>query len=394
MKSSEKMVAIAFDLNFRHAAEIFSGVSDYVTDARLDWQLVPLNFGFESKLMELAASGQLRGAIGTFVSDGWLSGLIEKGVAAINMFNFSKIESIPNVGPDDTATGEAAAAHLIAQGAQRFAFFGADGVYYTRLREAGFKAGLKSADYIKLRPGLLLADQIEQLPPDGGLLGVFCSNDRTAREFILEAQRQGLHCGQDILVVGVDNDPSESIFAGTGISSFKQPIRETGYKAAKALHELLDHGHLTSALKLKTPAQLVPRESSLASGRARIAQQAANLLHEHLANPELEMEQIARSVGVSRRVLELAMSEQLHTSPYQQLSKARLDLAKKLLKTTKLPIMEVGNRSGYPEPHHFSAWFKKQAGISPKKYRETSRQLTDALPRISLTLEHTSKTTH
>ena len=62
------MVAIAFDLNFRHAAEIFSGVSDYVAEARLDWQLMPLNFGFEVRLMELAKSGQLAGAIGTFVS--------------------------------------------------------------------------------------------------------------------------------------------------------------------------------------------------------------------------------------------------------------------------------------------------------------------------------------
>jgi DNA-binding LacI/PurR family transcriptional regulator len=113
MKTVEKMVAIAFDLNFRHAAEIFSGVSDYVAEAHLDWQLMPLNFGFEARLMELARSGQLAGALGTFVSDGWLEGLTEAGVPAINMFNFSKIGIIPNIGPDDYATGEAAAAHLI-----------------------------------------------------------------------------------------------------------------------------------------------------------------------------------------------------------------------------------------------------------------------------------------
>ena len=293
------MVAIAFGLNFRHAAEIFSGVSDYVAEARLDWQLMPLNFGFEGRLMELAKSGQLAGAIGTFVSDGWVAGLTDLGVPAVNMFNFSQINSIPNVGPDDEAIGRAAAAHLLAQRAKRFAFFGADGVHYTRLREAGFKSELPSStDIIELRPGPLLADQIEAIDPDDGLLGVFCSNDLCAREFILEAQRQGLQCGRDILVVGVDNDPTESIFAGIGISSFKQPIRETGYKAAQALHELLTQGHLSSNLTLQTSAQLIARESSLAKGRARIAQQAANLLRENLANSELEMEHIAQSVGV------------------------------------------------------------------------------------------------
>lgn len=377
MNSSEKMVAIAFDLNFRHAAEIFSGVSDYIAEARLDWRLMPLNFGFEVRLMELANSGQLAGVIGTFVSDGWVKGLTDLSVPAVNMFNFSQINSIPNVGPDDETTGRAAATHLLAQKAKRFAFFGADGVYYTRLREAGFRAGLPSStNIIELRPGPLLADQIEAIDPDGGLLGVFCSNDRCAREFILEAQRQGLQCGRDILVVGVDNDPSESIFAGIGISSFKQPIRQTGYKSAQALHELLTQGHLSSDLTLQTPATLIARASSLATGRARIAQQAANLLHDNLANPELEMEQIAQSVGVSRRVLELAFKEQLHTSPYQHLSKARLELAQQLLKTTKLPIMEVGVRCGYPEPHHFSAWFKKQTGMAPKTYRDDAGQPT------------------
>jgi AraC-like DNA-binding protein len=31
--------------------------------------------------------------------------------------------------------------------------------------------------------------------------------------------------------------------------------------------------------------------------------------------------------------------------------------------------MEVGRRSGYPEPHHFSAWFKKHCACSPKAFR-------------------------
>jgi LacI family transcriptional regulator len=373
MRANKQLVAIAFDLNFRHAAEIFSGVSDYVTEARLDWQLMPLNFGFEVRLMKLAKSGQLAGAIGTFVSDGWIADLLDQGVAAVNMFNFSEINSIPNIGPDDYAIGEAAAAHLIAQRAKRFAFFGADGVYYSRLREAGFRAGLPDAtNMIELRSGSLLADQIEAIDRDGGLLGVFCSNDLSAREFILEAQRQGLQCGRDILVVGVDNDPSESIFAGIGISSFKQPIRETGYKSAQALHELLTQGKLSSDLKLQTSTKLIARESSLPKGRARVAQQAANLLHEHLADGELDMETIAQNIGVSRRVLEIAVKEQLGTSPYQLISKARLHRAQQLLKTTKLPIMEVGTRCGYPEPHHFSAWFKKQAGVAPKNYRGVS----------------------
>lgn len=372
MKPREKTIAIAFDLNFRHAAEIFSGASDYLVEARLDWQLMPLNFGFEARLMDLARSGQLAGALGTFVSDRWVEGLLETGVPAINMFNFSRIEIIPNVGPDDFATGQAAAAHLRAQAARKFAFLGADGVYYTRLREAGFKAGLGGMDYVELRPGPSLPDQLEALKDEPELIGIFCSNDLCARELITLARQKNRHCGRDLLVVGVDNDPSESIFAGIGISSFKQPIRETGYLAAQALHEWLTHGHVRTERHLLSPGQLIPRESSLASNRARTGQQAAHYLKENLSDPNLDMASLARRVGVSRRSLELAIHEQFKTSPYQMLAKARLDAAQKLLRTSRLPIMEVGTRCGYPEAHHFSAWFKKQCGLAPKVYRETA----------------------
>ncbi|MDQ8193565.1 substrate-binding domain-containing protein [Coraliomargarita sp. SDUM461004] len=381
MKTREQTVAIAFDLNFRHAAEIFSGASDYLAEMHLDWQLMPLNFGFETRLMELARSGQLAGALGTFVSDGWVEGLRRAGVPAINMFNFSKIESLPTVGPDDYATGLAAATHLRVQGAQSYAFLGADGVYYTRLREAGFKAGLALAlpnatghtnaqECIQLRPGPTLGDQLEQLKGRAELIGIFCSNDLSARELITLARQKDIHCGKDILVLGVDNDPSESIFAGIGISSFKQPIRETGYMAARALHQTIQQEKPPSHLQLTTPSQLIPRASSLASNRARIAQLAANTIRENLANSELDAASLAQRIGVSRRSLELATQEQFNTSPYQMLSQARLQLAQQLLRSTRLPIMEVGIRCGYPEAHHFSAWFKQRCQIAPKVYRE------------------------
>jgi LacI family transcriptional regulator len=371
MRTTGNTVAIAFDLNFRHAAEIFRGASDYLAEAYLDWQLMPLNFGFESRLMELAQSGQLTGALGTFVSDRWVEGLLKTGVPSINMFNFSKIEAVPNVGPDDFSTGQAAATHLRAQAARKFAFFGADGVHYTYLRETGFQSGLDGDDYIKLRPGPTLTEQLEALKHESELIGVFCSNDLCARELIILARQKGMHCGKDLLVVGVDNDPSESIFAGIGISSFKQPIRETGYLAAQALHEILTHGHVRKEIRLLSPGQLIPRESSLVSKRARIGQQAATYLKEHLSDPNLDVASLARRVGVSRRSLELAIHEQFKTSPYQMLAKARVSFAQKLLRTTRLPIMEVGDRCGYPEAHHFSAWFKKQCGLAPKAYRET-----------------------
>ena len=375
LKKAKKTIAIAFDLNLRHASEIFSGVSDYITESQIDWQLMPLNFGFEARLVELARSGKLTGAIGTFVSDQWVKGLLNLDVPAINMFNFSKIEVIPSVGPDEFATGKAAASHLRTQAVETFAFFRADGVHYTRLREAGFESGLEGVDYIKLCPGPSLPCQLKAIKSQTGTVGVFCSNDLAARELIIIARQQGVKCGKDLLVVGVGNDPSESIFAGIGISSFKQPIRETGYFAAQALHDWLRLGQQGTKQEILLPGQLIPRESSLASNRARTGQQAAQYIKEHLSDSNLDAASLARQVGVSRRSLELATNEQFKTSPYQMIAKIRFDAAVKLLCSTRVPVMEVGARCGYPEAHHFSAWFKNKCGFAPKTYRDNNMKL-------------------
>ena len=367
----EKMVAIAFDLNFQHATEIFSGAADYVRTAGLDWRLLPLNFGFEETLMHLADSGELSGAIGTFVSDGWIAGLVERQVAAVNLFQFSKIESIPSLSVDNFELGLQAAHHLTQQGARSFLFYGSDRVYYTQERQAGYRAALPSDQFHELRPGPNLGEQLQALADLPRPLGVLCSSDRLARKLIQEARTLGLNCGKDLLVVGIDNDPSESIFARVGISSFKLPSREIGHLACQYLHSILE-GHPPPEQNIP-PAELIPRESSLPSGPARLAQRAANFLQENISLPELEVEGLAHHVGCSRRSLELAFKQQFKTSPYRMLSQLRLKLAQQLLQTTRHPIMEVGRRCGYPEPHHFSAWFKKQSGIAPREFRVADR---------------------
>jgi DNA-binding LacI/PurR family transcriptional regulator len=370
MAQNATRIAIAFDSNFRHAASIFRGVADYLSDHQLDWRLIPLQIGFEAKLYELAQSQQLAGAIGTFVSDNWLSGLQQHRVQAVNLFNFSKITSIPTVTIHDFALGQLAAKHLLRQGARSFAFYGSDSIHFTQLRLEGFKTKIpKEAihlwDSSKIFSENLSACSYSTKAP----LGIFCNNDRLAREIILEANKHQLRCGRDLLVLGVDNDPSESIFAGLEISSFELPVHACGYRAAKILHAQLRNKTLPSGPHHPGKLRLLPRESTLPSNRARLTQRAQQIISDHLADPELDAASLARRAGASRRALELALHSQLQTSPFRLITQARIHQARQLLRSTRLPIMEVGRRSGYPEPHHFSAWFKKHCACSPKAFR-------------------------
>ena len=175
--------------------------------------------------------------------------------------------------------------------------------------------------------------------------------------------------------MGVDNDPAESIFAGIEISSFDLPIYDCGRRAAEILHQQLLGKHPPEIMHHPGEIKLLGRQSSLASSRARVAQKASDIINESLSDFELDAAALARRTGVSRRTLELALQSQFKTSPYRLIAKKRLERAKSLLLSTQLPVMEVGRLCGYPEPHHFSTWFKNNTNTSPKGLRTMTRSV-------------------
>jgi len=368
-----KIIAVAFDLNQQQSAELFAGVSDYAREKDLDWQILPLSFGFEARLMELADSGKLDGVIGTFVSDAWVKTFVDAGIPAVNVFNFSDIVTIPSVSLDDYQIGIEAAAHLEQQGATEFAFWGSDGIHSTRMRAKGF-AQQAPGETIEFGPNSMISARLKERTDRNKRLGVFCASDNLARRFITEANTAGYRILKDYLIVGVDNDPAESIFAGVEISSFALPVKAIGRTAAIKLEERLETPALTPEKVTIPNHRLYIRASSLPSPGALTAQRARQHLESNLSNPELSVESLATIIGSSRRSLELHFKQQFNTSPYQFITQLRLSQAERLLRETSFPIMEIGRRCGYPEPHHFSVWFKKLNGVSPKHFRKSIQQ--------------------
>lgn len=62
-------------------------------------------------------------------------------------------------------------------------------------------------------------------------------------------------------------------------------------------------------------------------------------------------------------------SEVFGESPYQYISKIRVDHAKRLLITSKLSINDICERVGYTSVGSFSLLFRKKTGMSPTQYR-------------------------
>lgn len=63
--------------------------------------------------------------------------------------------------------------------------------------------------------------------------------------------------------------------------------------------------------------------------------------------------------------------------PGEYIIKLRLTLAVSLLSDTDLSVKEIGAICGYPDQHFFSKIFKSHISMSPKKYRESHRGISN-----------------
>lgn len=61
-------------------------------------------------------------------------------------------------------------------------------------------------------------------------------------------------------------------------------------------------------------------------------------------------------------------------TPYQYLLQKKLSLAKMMLEGTQLSIQEISASLGFRDSHYFSSFFKREAGVSPQKFRRERPQ--------------------
>ncbi len=95
---------------------------------------------------------------------------------------------------------------------------------------------------------------------------------------------------------------------------------------------------------------------------------ALALMQEHLEEP-LTIAEIARRVGRPQKALETRMRAELGAPPKTVYRRLRLNLARKLVSETALPISEIALRSGYQDPAAMTRAFRAEFGKTPRAVR-------------------------
>ena len=84
---------------------------------------------------------------------------------------------------------------------------------------------------------------------------------------------------------------------------------------------------------------------------------------------DLRLSDLSKTFGYSQGYICRLFKSQLGIGFVDCLTRSRLRMAKRLLRQTQLPIFEVAIRSGFNIRDYFFKVFKKEEGITPRKYR-------------------------
>ena len=87
---------------------------------------------------------------------------------------------------------------------------------------------------------------------------------------------------------------------------------------------------------------------------------------------ELSIRDVASYLSISESYLAKLFKVELKITFLEYLTRVRMRRAMELMREKNMPIYEVAERVGYRDYRHFSATFKKLAGVGPKEFQMRS----------------------
>jgi LacI family transcriptional regulator len=185
----------------------------------------------------------------------------------------SRDRGVPAVVTDDIEGGRIATRHLLSLGHERIAFIGdepdnAFGFTSSRDRETGYRGTMERAG-ARVRPGYVrhgphvrtvarrLTEELlaRRDPPTA----VFAASDVQALGVLEAARAAGLHVPDEFSVVGFDD---VEVSRYTGLTTVRQPLYESGFKAATLLLEALGADGPIAPSVTELPLDLVVRSTT------------------------------------------------------------------------------------------------------------------------------------
>jgi LacI family transcriptional regulator len=325
----------------------------------------------------------------TFEANGIIMRDIEKveevlayGIPAVIFGHSQKeIPGLVNVLTDDAAVGRMAAEHLLSCGFRHFAFCGftdkpwSEGrreSFGARLAEAGWKfssyqSATTTAEQSWKHDQQALARWLETLPKPIGLMA--CNDDRGRH--VLEACKVArLRVPEEVAIIGADNDELVCEFSDPPLSTVTINFERAGYEGAEQLDHLMGGRSVRKTRIISSAGAVVARRSTdiLTTLEPQVAK-ALRFIRTR-AKEALRVDDVVKTSGLSRRVLEKRFRKLVGKSILSEVRRVRVEQICQMLLETNLPVSAIALALGFDGIEHVARYFRREMRMTPLAYRK------------------------
>lgn len=111
-----------------------------------------------------------------------------------------------------------------------------------------------------------------------------------------------------------------------------------------------------------------PNEVLITSDDDKFLANVINVIEENMTDVDFNIDKLATELNISRSTLYRRMMEITELSPGDWIKSRRMQRAAELLEKTEYTVTEICDKVGYADQRYFGLCFKKEYGITPKKY--------------------------
>ena len=368
--------ALEMEWGLKHHSEIYAGCQRFANEAKWATSIIPNS----PKVLETGSYDGIIARVGT----SFHKMAQYRKIPLVNVWQNSPVKEVASVFSNNYETGVIAAEHLLGRGLRRFGFLGHNRDKADIQQLNGYTETLKSKGYqstiFKFNRSVIegnaegweefilqLRKWIKGLQPP---VGIHATSDINCRYLIEICKSLELKIPHDLAIVGSGNEPLICSSPYPSLTSIDKNFEEVGYQAARLLNEMMKSGKRSKEAKYCQPQGIVPRQStdSYASDHPKVAL-ALRYIAES-ANRRIKVNDVVNAVATNRRTLERNFREFTGRTISHEISRMRIERAKRLMTESDHSFKELAAELGYRNSDHFYKSFLRAEGQTPSSFRK------------------------
>lgn len=370
-------VALLIDTSSEWARKIIAGVIAYKRQHGAWHLFVEPRSANEHMALPRGWKGQ--GVIATIHDKDLALRLRRSGLPVVNVSSVLRTPAFPQVSSDKAAACRMAARFYFERGYTQFGYISIAGNGWDRATRDVFMHEVESAgghcavyevkshawgapDWnLSIRK---LGQWIQSLPKPTGIFSW-----AVGRELVHSCRYFGIKIPEEIALLMYGYDEVFSEASHVPISGLVHNLEGIGYEAARLLDAMMQGQSVAPEQHFIPPLSVKTAQSTDATAiQDEATLKALSYIRETVGAP-VQVDDVVKHAGISRRVLERRFLSILGRTPAEHIRHVHLERAKQLLRETNLAITDVSDAAGFGSTEYMTFLFSKHLGMSPLKYR-------------------------